>query len=87
MNKRIDLSMQKANDMADNSTYQDVKNMMDNLYTSQFNFDIPEAAKILNISPQFLYREAKIGKVKSIKMGGRILIPRTEIINILIHGV
>lgn len=87
MNKIIDFTENNEKVINDNSAIQDVKLMLDNCYEGKFNFDISEAAKILNISIQFIYKEIKRGTIKSVKMGGRILIPRAEIIHILIYGV
>lgn len=47
-------------------------------------YDIPVAAKILNVSRSFLYKEVAAGAVPSIRLGKRrVLIPASVIENLL----
>jgi excisionase family DNA binding protein len=45
--------------------------------------DVGEAAKILNISRGAAYAAAKRGDLPTVRIGGRILVPRTALMRLL----
>ena len=45
--------------------------------------DVPEAAEILNISRQAAYAAAKRGDLPTVRIGGRILVPRAALMRML----
>jgi excisionase family DNA binding protein len=48
---------------------------------------VPEAAKMLGISRNFAYQLVREGKIPSIRLGKRILIPRIALEEMLRQGV
>ena len=46
-------------------------------------FNVPEAAGKLGVSPALIYKAVSAGEIKSIRVGGRILIPRYVIEQLL----
>jgi len=45
--------------------------------------DVPEAAEILNISRQAAYAACKRGDLPTVRIGGRILVPRAALMRML----
>lgn len=57
--------------------------MKDNIYQEQFVLNVPEAAKLLRIGINRCYELVRCGRLRSIKIGKRILVPRTAIFEFL----
>jgi hypothetical protein len=47
------------------------------------NFSLREAAQLAHVSVDLLRREARLGNVRSVKIGHRILIPRAEVLRLV----
>jgi excisionase family DNA binding protein len=45
--------------------------------------DVPEAAKLLNISRNAAYLAARRGDLPTVRVGGRILVPRAALLRML----
>jgi excisionase family DNA binding protein len=45
--------------------------------------DVPEAAEILNISRAAAYAAARSGDIPTVRIGGRILVPRAALMRLL----
>jgi excisionase family DNA binding protein len=45
----------------------------------KLNFSLAEAAQALGVSPSLLRLEAQRGKLKTVRIGRRVLIPRAEV--------
>jgi excisionase family DNA binding protein len=51
--------------------------------TPKIVYTINETAALLNVSPSLLYNQTSDGNIKCIRIGKKILIPRTAIEDIL----
>ena len=40
---------------------------------------VPEAARVLRVGRDFLYREARSGKLRTVHVGRKVLVPRTAL--------
>ena len=45
----------------------------------QLLLQVPEAARLLGISPSALYQRARKGEVQAVRIGRRVLVPLTEV--------
>lgn len=50
-------------------------------------YSVDETSKVLGLGRNTTYEAVRTGAIGSIKIGGRILIPRTEVERILTGGV
>lgn len=57
--------------------------MKDNIYQEQFVLNVPEAAKLLRIGINRCYELVRCGRLRSIRNGKRILIPKVAIFEFL----
>lgn len=49
-------------------------------------FRITEAARLMSVSPGFLYKLAARGEIRTVRLGKALLIPRREIERLLAGG-
>lgn len=47
------------------------------------NFTLAETAELANVSRGVLRREAKLGRLRTVKIGSRYLVPRREVARLL----
>lgn len=55
----------------------------DNLQGDRLAYGVPEAALAMSVSKATVWDWIRLGKVRSVKIGGRTLIPREELLRLL----
>lgn len=51
--------------------------------TERLAFGVDDAAKVMSVGKSTIWRWVHDGKLKTVKLGGRTLIPRTELLKLL----
>ena len=91
MNRKIDFTNKYKSNNHDEDNNNNLFNRMvaniKDLYPGKLTFSIEESAKILSISPQFLYKKIQTGNIEALSFGDRKLINIEILANLLTYGV
>lgn len=83
----ICLDAKNDSTIIDETHKQDVINYIDKKYSGQILFDIKTVAKEILCSYEFVRQRIEKGVIKCVSLGTNKMIPKSELIKLLIEGV